>query len=132
YFSCLSVINRFACLWHHAIVGCYYNNGDMRDLCSSRSHGGECFVTRRVNEGDFLPVDFDLVCADILSNTTGFTRGNFGFTNGVKQGSIAVVNVPHDGNYWRNDNRIVFVTSRYHRFVCRKSPTAALYSRSHR
>jgi hypothetical protein len=58
-------------------------------------------MARRVEEGDPPAVVVDLVGADVLGDPTRLGLDDRGGANGVEQGGLAVVDVPHD----RDDRR---------------------------
>ena len=94
--------NGFDGLRHHLVVGGNHQHDDVGDLRTARTHGREGFVTRRVEEGDRLATgERDVVCADVLRDTTGFTSDDVRLADVVEQRRLAVVNVTHD----RDDRR---------------------------
>src|SRR5260370_30390179 len=102
----------------------------MGDLCSTGTHGGEGFVTRGVHECDFLAVDFDLVCTDMLSNATGFAGRDLCFADGVEQGCFAMIDVSHDGDDRRDNYQVVFSSRGPSGFSGSESPTCTVYRRT--
>src|SRR5690606_11284678 len=55
---------------------------------------------RRIDEGDLLAVMLDLIGANVLGDTTGFTGGHTRIADRIERRGLAVVNVTHD-----RDNR---------------------------
>ena len=89
-------------LRHHLIVSCYNEHDDIRDLSAARTHSGEGFVARRIEEGDVLAArQRDVVCTDVLGNTTRLTRYDVGLPDVIEERSLAVVDMTHD----RDDRR---------------------------
>jgi hypothetical protein len=54
--SGLRVVDGFARLGHHAVIRRDHDDGDVGDLRTTRTHGGEGLVTRCIQEGDALAV----------------------------------------------------------------------------
>ena len=48
----LGVVDRFNRLRHHAVIGSHHQNGNVGGFRTTRTHGGEGFMARRVDEGD--------------------------------------------------------------------------------
>ena len=82
----------------YAVIGSDYQYSDIGDLCTPGTHGGKCFVSRRIQEYDLLSVDGYLRRTDVLGDTTGLIGGDVGVSNCVQQGSFTVVNVTHNGD----------------------------------
>ncbi len=97
----LRVVDRLAGLRHHAVVGRDHDDRDVGHLGAAGAHGGERLVARRVEEGDRLVADVDLVGADVLGDAAGLTGDDVGLAHGVEQRRLAVVDVAHD----RHDRR---------------------------
>src|SRR5262249_43137654 len=96
--SSTSVVDGFTRLWHHTVVGGHDDDGDVGHLGAACAHGGERLVARSVEECDQAAVDRDLIGADVLRDTSGFTSGDTRIADVVEQAGLAVVNVPHDGD----------------------------------
>ena len=98
----LRVRNRFDRLRHHRVVRGDDDHDDVRDLRAARTHGGECFMARRVEEGDLLAARRrDVIRADVLRDAAGFARDDVRLADEVEQRRLAVVDVTHD----RDDRR---------------------------
>jgi hypothetical protein len=96
------VRDRFDGLRHHLVIGRNHQHDDVGDLRTASTHGGEGFVTGRVEESDCLATgERDVVRADVLRDTAGFTSDHVGLADVVEQRRLAVVNVTHD----RDDRR---------------------------
>ncbi len=119
HFSRLGVVDGFTCLRHDPVVGCDHDNGDVRYLGPARTHGCECLVTGCIEERDFLAVYLNLVGANMLSDAACFARRHLGFTDGIKQGGLAVVDMTHNSDNRRDNDGVIFVARRHHDFVCR-------------
>ena len=105
------VRDRFHRLRHHTVVGRDHEDRDVGDLRAARTHRGERFVARRVDERDATIAAIDLVRADRLRDATGFARDDVRVTDGVEQRGLAVVDVTHDGDDRRArlEQRVVFI-----------------------
>src|SRR5205807_747126 len=82
-------------LRHDAVVGGDHQHHDVGDLRAPGTHGGEGLVAWRVEEGDDAARRLDVVCADVLRDAAGFTRGHLGAANVVEERRLAVVDVAH-------------------------------------
>ena len=80
-------------LWHNTIVGCDYKNDHICHIGAARPHSGKSLVSRRVKECNFFAVQFDLIRADMLSNSARFAVSYLGRPYPVEQAGFAVVNV---------------------------------------
>ena len=89
----------FHSLWHHLIVSRDNQNHDVGHLRTTRTHCRKSLVARRVKEGDALAGgQRHMICTDMLSDTARFARHDVRFANVVEQGSLAVIDVTHDGH----------------------------------
>ena len=75
----LRVIDSFQRLRHHAVIRRDHEHNDIRHLRSARTHAGERFVTRRIEEHDLAAKcrririrDAHFVRADVLRNSASF------------------------------------------------------------
>ena len=94
-------------LRHDAIVSCHNDNNDIRYFRTTSTHGSKRFVTRSIEERDFLAIwQIYVISSNVLSDTTCFTSDNVGTTNIVEQRCFTVVNVSHDGDNWRTEFQI--------------------------
>ena len=93
--SCLGMADRLNCLRLNAIVSRNYKHCDVCNLCASSTHSRKRFVSRSVEEYNFLAVDLDLRSTDVLRYSSGLTGCNIGVTDSIEQRSLAVINVPH-------------------------------------
>jgi len=97
--SRLRVVDGFLGLGHHRVIGRHHDNGDVRHLRTTGTHGRKGFVTRRVEEGNGLArFGAHLVGTDVLRDTAGLALGHTRIADVVKQGGFAVVDVAHDGH----------------------------------
>src|ERR1700722_8488044 len=108
HFGGVRVIDGFERLRHHPVVGGDYEHNNIGRLGAARTHARESFVTGGIEENDlapegggFLVGDADLVCTDVLSDTSGFALGHAGQADSVEQGGFAVINVAHDCDHGR-------------------------------
>ena len=71
---------------HHAVVGGDDDDGDIGDLRTACTHGGEGFVSRGVEEGDAASVfEFDVVGTDVLCDAACLTGDDVGLADVVEQ-----------------------------------------------
>src|SRR4051812_36099518 len=103
----LRVVDRLAGLRHHAVVGRDDDDRDVGDLGAAGAHGGERLVAGRVEEGDDLVADVDLVGADVLGDAAGLACDDVGLAHGVEQRCLAVVDVAHDRDHRRALDEVV-------------------------
>ena len=86
-------------LRHDVVVGSHNDNGNIRHLSTTSTHGSKGLVTRRVEERNVASVlERHIVSANVLRNTTGLTGNNISLTNVVQQRSLTMVDVTHDGH----------------------------------
>ena len=95
----LGVVDGFARLRHHAVVGSNHQNDDVGRLRTSGTHGSKGFVTRCVEEGHHAALGLDVVGTDVLRDATCFANRHTGTTQVVEQRGLAMVDVTHDGHH---------------------------------
>ena len=95
-------------LRHDAIIGCHHQDDDIGSLGTTRPHGRERLVTRRIQKGHHATRCFDVISTDVLGNPTGLTRCHTGFADMVEQRGLAVIDVPHDCHHRRTRQQGVF------------------------
>ena len=99
-------------LRHDAVICCDHKDRDVGNLRTTSTHGGERLVTGGVNEGDetvdAFVVGVNLVCTDVLGDSTSFARNDVGLADGIEQTSLTVVNVTHHGDD-RRTNLEIFI-----------------------
>ena len=103
------VADGFYGLRLNAVISRNDENRDIGYMSSSGAHSGKGFVSRSIQEYDLLSVDSHLGSADMLRNSTRLRSRHVGLSYGVKQGSLSVVDVTHDGNNRRSRAQILFV-----------------------
>ena len=95
------MIDGFARLRHHAVVGGDDQDHDVGDLGAAGAHERECFVAGRIEKNDVALVDGDVIRADVLRDAAGFTLGDTRFADRIEQARLAVIDVAHH----RDDRR---------------------------
>ena len=71
---------------HYRVVGSDDDDGDISNLSTAGTHGGERLVTWGVEEGDASSVaQLHVVCTDVLGDTTSLTCDDVGFAHIVEQ-----------------------------------------------
>ena len=51
-------------------------------------------------------LDFNLVCTDVLGDSTRFTSGNASLSDCIEKARLAMVDVAHDGDHGRTTNQM--------------------------
>ena len=104
------MVKRFNGLWHHAIICGHHEDRDIGDFGTTSTHSGERFVTRSINERDGTTDAFmhsvDLICTDVLSDSTRLATDHFGLANRIEHASLTVINVTHDSDNWRTCHQL--------------------------
>ena len=93
------MVDGFLRLRHHAVIGGDHQHHDVGNFRAARAHARERFVARRVDEHDPAIARVHFGRADVLRDSAGFSRGDFGFANGVEQAGLAVIDVAHHGHH---------------------------------
>ena len=91
----LCMRNRLNRLGHHSVICCNNQDDNICDLCPTRAHRRKGRVARRVEKGQKIAVLLNLISADMLSNTAGFTRDNPRIADRIQKRSLTVVNMAH-------------------------------------
>ena len=92
------MIDGFDRLRHDIVVGRNDDNGDICYFGASCTHGGKRFVTGSIEECDTAAVfENDIICPDVLRDTSGFTGDDIGITYVVEQRCFTMIDVSHDG-----------------------------------
>ena len=94
-------------LGHDAIIGSNHQNCNIGHVGAAGTHGGECLVTRGIQEGDEAIVDLDLIGTDGLRDAAGLACGDVGLADGIQNTGLAVVNVTHDTDHRGTLHRIL-------------------------
>ena len=96
---CCCMINGFLGLGHYIIIGSYNNNCDIGHLCTTGTHCSKCLMSRSIEERNLTSIfQCNMICTNMLCDTSGFTCNYICFTNVVKQRSFTMVYVSHDCN----------------------------------
>src|SRR6185437_488445 len=81
---------------------------DVSGFRATRTHAGEGFVTRRIQENNLpavsrglLVLNGDFVSTDVLRNSAGLATSYVRKANGVEQRGLTVIDMAHDGYDWR-------------------------------
>ena len=95
----LRVVDGFDRLRHDGVVCGNDDDGYIRHLRSTRTHGGERRVTRSIQERDMLAVlQLDVVGTDMLGYSSSLTGYHVRVADVVEQRSLTVIDVTHDGD----------------------------------
>src|SRR5699024_1937669 len=92
---------------HHAVIGSYYQNGDIRGVRAAHTHGCERLVTRRIQEGDLLIIDGNHISTDMLGDSSGLPVNHMGMPDGIQKRGLAVVYMTHNADYRRSRYKTV-------------------------
>ena len=92
---------------HDAVIGGDDQDDDVRHLGAAGAHGGEGFVTRRVQEGDLAAVDGHLIGTGALRDAACFAVGHVGVADAVEQRRFAVVHMTQDGHDGRARHQVI-------------------------
>ena len=79
------MVNSFLGLWHYTIIGRYYQYNDIRCFRTACAHGRKGGMARGIQKGNNAALGLNVVCTDMLCNTTGFGICNFACLDIVKQ-----------------------------------------------
>ncbi len=85
-------------LRHDAVVRGDNQDGDIRNPRAARPHGTERGMAGRVEEGDLLARDVDLVRADLLGDAAGLALRHVLLADIVHERRLAVVDMPEEGH----------------------------------
>ena len=91
----LGMVDGLNRLGHDAVVRRDHQNGDIRNLGASGTHGGKCLMARSIQERDGTILHLDTVRADMLGDAAGLRGGHIGVADGVQQRGFTMVNVAH-------------------------------------
>ena len=84
-------------LRHDVVVRRDDDDGDIRHLRTTGSHGREGFVPRRVKEGDVTSVfQRHVIGTDMLRDAAGLAGNDIGLADIVEQRGLSVIDMPHD------------------------------------
>lgn len=103
------MVDRLDRLRHDAVVGRHHEDDDIGDVRAASAHRGERFMTGCVDEGDPTSVLLRDGRTDVLRDATSFGGGDTGLADGVEQGGLPVVHVPHDGDDGRTRTEVAWV-----------------------
>ena len=82
---------------HHRVVGGNDDDGDIRHLRTTGTHGGEGLVARRVEEGHLAAVlQRHAIGTDVLGDTTSLAGDDVGVADVVEQRGLTMIDVAHD------------------------------------
>ena len=96
----LSMGDSLLGLGHHVVVGCNDDNGNVRNLCTTGTHGGKGLMAGSIEESNATTVlELHVVCSDVLCDTSGFTRDDVTLAHPVEQRSLTVIHMTHHSYY---------------------------------
>ena len=56
-------------------------------------------MTRRIKKRDYFTIVIDLICSDVLGDSTSLTRDDIGLANSVQKGGLTMINMAENTNY---------------------------------
>ena len=83
--GCLGMVYCLYSLGHNAVVRSHHQYGDIRGIGTTHTHGGECLMTRCIQEGDGTSVDGNGVSTYMLGYAAGFLVGDMGLPDGIQE-----------------------------------------------
>ena len=96
--SLLAGVSSFSPLLFDGVVGGHDKDDDIGDVGSPAAHVGEGGVAGGVDEGDLVVVVGNLVRGDVLGNAPRLAGRDRSRADEVQEGSLSVVDMPHDGD----------------------------------
>ena len=100
------MVDGFDSLRHNTIISRHHQNSDIGDVSTPRTHFSKGGVSWRIQEGNQVVIIVHLVGTDFLGDPPGFVFRNVGVPQLIQQGRLTMVNVSHNGNYWRPFNQV--------------------------
>ena len=79
------MVDRLYRLRHNTVICCYYQNSDIRGVCTSHTHCCKGLMSRCIQEGNALTLYIYSIRTDVLCNTTCFLICYIGLTDGIKK-----------------------------------------------
>ena len=102
------MVDRLNGLRHYTIISGYYENSNIRGICTTHTHCRKCLMTRCIKESDLLAVNGNNVCTDVLCNTACFLIDHMGIPDGIQKRCLTMVNMAHDTDNRRTWNKCLF------------------------
>ncbi len=93
--------NGFTSLRHDTIVSGDYEHDNICALRTTCAHLSKRGMTGCIKECDETSLLFNLIRADMLSDTASFTGRHFRLTDGIQQAGLAVIDMTENGHHWR-------------------------------
>ena len=93
------MVNGLHGLGHNAVVRSHHQDNHVRHLGASSTHGGECLVTRGIDEGNLPAVAGDRIGADMLGDAAGLPLCDAALADGIQQAGLAMIHVAHNRDH---------------------------------
>ena len=91
--------------WHHRVIGCDDDDGDIGSLGTTGTHGGKRLVTRSIKEGYLTTtLQCHTVSTDVLGNTTRLTGNHIGIADIVEQRGLKDFEAQENGAVYLSEN----------------------------
>ena len=103
------MIDRFNGLRHHTVIRRHHQNGHVGCSGSTRSHGRERLVSRRIQKSNFLTFDFNLISSDVLRDSSRLAGHHIRISNGIQQSGFPMIHMTHHTHHRRTGFQIGFV-----------------------
>ena len=110
------MINCFYCLRHYSIICSNNKNYYICYICSPGSHLGKSFMAWSVYKSYTSWFISYVVCANMLCNSTSFTRSNLFFSYIVQQTCFPMVNMAHNSYDCRSCFQRIWIIFKLLRF----------------
>ena len=94
--GCLCVVDGLNCLRHYTVVRSHYQDGNVRGLCSSHTHGRKCLMARRIQKRNLAVVYLNDRRTNMLGDAACLSCSHVGLTDGVQKGGFTMVNMAHN------------------------------------
>ena len=84
---------------HHTVVCCNDDDGNIRNLSSSSTHGSKGFVTRCIEKRNLSAVfQLHVIGSDVLRNAARLSGNDVGIADIIEQRGLSMVNMSHHSN----------------------------------
>ena len=104
------MIDSLLRLRHDVVVRRNNDNGNIRHLCATGTHGRKRLVSRSIQEGDMTPAfQRHVIGTDMLRDTSGFSGNHVRLAYIVEQRGLTMVDMPHDGHNRRARYQIFLI-----------------------
>ena len=96
------MIDCFHGLRHNTVICRYYQDCNIRRVCSTHTHCGKCFMSRCIQESNGLAINIYSIRTNMLCNTSRFLIRYICFTDCIKKRCLTVIDMTHDADNRRS------------------------------